>query len=432
MKSTNKRASIKALGCRLNSYEALEMEGRLKSSGYEIVPFGEKADLGVINTCTVTNEADSKSRNVIRRFIRSNPNAITVVVGCYSQMDSGRLAMIDGIDYIIGNHDKINFLNYIGDCKVEVPIIIRERISRDDFSIGFVGDPVFEQRANLKIQDGCDFMCSFCVIPFSRGRARSRDWYDLKAEVERMVDKGVKEVVLTGVNLGTYNSNDINFLKLIERLGSTSGICRLRISSIEPTTIPYELFEWMEDSDHPLMPYLHVPLQSGCNNILKQMKRKYNLEEMHDFFNQASDSVSNICIGTDLMVGFPGETQEYFQNTCDTFMKFPFSYCHVFTFSERKGTPASKMTNVVPMNERRLRSGHLRRLSASKKMEFYKKQEGKKSKVLFEKVKGGVLTGYSENYTRVMLKESNNKFENEIYNVELSTATPEFIECKLI
>ncbi len=432
MKSTNKRASVKALGCRLNSYEALEMEGRLKSSGYEIVPFGEKADLGVINTCTVTNEADSKSRSVIRRFIRSNPNAITVVVGCYSQMDSGRLAMIDGVDYIIGNHDKINFLNYIGDCKVEVPIIIRERISRDDFSIGFVGDPVFEQRANLKIQDGCDFMCSFCVIPFSRGRARSRDWYDLKAEVERMVDKGVKEVVLTGVNLGTYNSNDINFLKLIEKLGSTSGISRLRISSIEPTTIPYELFEWMEDSDHPLMPYLHVPLQSGCNNILKQMKRKYNLEEMHDFFNRASDSVSNICIGTDLMVGFPGETQEYFQNTCETFIKFPFSYCHVFTFSERKGTPASKMTNVVPMNERRLRSGHLRRLSASKKMEFYKKQEGKKSKVLFEKVKDGTLTGYTENYTRAMLKESNNKYENEIYNVELSTATPEFIECKLI
>ena len=432
MKSTNKRASIKALGCRLNSYEALEMEGRLKSSGYEIVPFGKKADLGVINTCTVTNEADSKSRSVIRRFIRSNPNAITVVVGCYSQMDSGRLAMIDGVDYIIGNHDKINFLNYIGDCKVEVPIIIRERISRDDFSIGFVGDPVFEQRANLKIQDGCDFMCSFCVIPFSRGRARSRDWYDLKAEVERMVDKGVKEVVLTGVNLGTYNSNDINFLKLIEKLGSTSGISRLRISSIEPTTIPYELFEWMEDSDHPLMPYLHVPLQSGCNNILKQMKRKYNLEEMHDFFNRASDSVSNICIGTDLMVGFPGETQEYFQNTCETFIKFPFSYCHVFTFSERKGTPASKMKNVVPMNERRLRSGHLRRLSASKKMEFYKKQEGKKSKVLFEKVKDGTLTGYTENYTRAMLKESNNKYENEIYNVELSTATPEFIECKLI
>ena len=432
MKSTNKRASVKALGCRLNSYEALEMEGRLKSSGYEIVPFGEKADLGVINTCTVTNEADSKSRSVIRRFIRSNPNAITVVVGCYSQMDSGRLAMIDGVDYIIGNHDKINFLNYIGDCKVEVPIIIRERISRDDFSIGFVGDPVFEQRANLKIQDGCDFMCSFCVIPFSRGRARSRDWYDLKAEVERMVDKGVKEVVLTGVNLGTYNSNDINFLKLIEKLGSTSGISRLRISSIEPTTIPYALFEWMEDPDHPLMPYLHVPLQSGCNNILKQMKRKYNLEEMHDFFNRASDSVSNICIGTDLMVGFPGETQEYFQNTCETFIKFPFSYCHVFTFSERKGTPASKMTNVVPMNERRLRSGHLRRLSASKKMEFYKKQEGKKSKVLFEKVKDGTLTGYTENYTRAMLKESNNKYENEIYNVELSTATPEFIECKLI
>ena len=163
-----KRASVRALGCRLNQYEAIEMEGRLKSSGYEIVSFGERAELGVINTCTVTNEADAKSRNVIRRFIRKNPNALTVVVGCYSQMDANRIAMIEGVDYVIGNHDKINFLDYLDNEKPEVPVIIRERISREDFSIGFVGEPKFEQRANLKIQDGCDFMCSFCVIPFSK------------------------------------------------------------------------------------------------------------------------------------------------------------------------------------------------------------------------------------------------------------------------
>ena len=185
-----KKASVKALGCRLNQYEAIEIEGRLKASGYDIVSFGECADLGVINTCTVTNEADAKSRNVIRRFIRKNPKALTVVVGCYSQMDANKIAMIEGVDYVIGNHDKINFLNYIDEVKPEVPVIVRERISREDFSIGFVGEPEFEQRANLKIQDGCDFMCSFCIIPFARGRARSRNLEDLLEEVQRMVQCG--------------------------------------------------------------------------------------------------------------------------------------------------------------------------------------------------------------------------------------------------
>ena len=240
-RGSNKRASVHALGCRLNQYDAIEMEGGLKSSGYEIVSFGESADLGVINTCTVTNEADSKSRNVIRRFIRKNPKAITVVVGCYSQMEAGRLAMIEGVDYIIGNHDKMNFLDYIDEQKPEIPVIVHERISREDFSIGFVGQPQFEQRANLKIQDGCDFMCSFCVIPFSRGRARTRELNDLLEEVNRMIVSGVQEIILTGVNLGTYSSNGVNFIGLIEKLCTVEGLNRIRISSIEPTTIPDDI-----------------------------------------------------------------------------------------------------------------------------------------------------------------------------------------------
>ena len=164
-----KRASVRALGCRLNQYEALSMESTLKSNGYEIVPFGEAADIGIINTCTVTNEADAKSRSVIRKFIRENPDAITVVVGCYSQISANEIAMIEGVDYVIGNHDKMNFLHYVGTEKNENPVIVRDRISREDFTIGFVGDTPYQQRANLKIQDGCDFMCTFCVIPFARG-----------------------------------------------------------------------------------------------------------------------------------------------------------------------------------------------------------------------------------------------------------------------
>lgn len=425
--SIKKRASVRALGCRLNQYEAIEMEGRLKSSGYEIVSFGETADLGVINTCTVTNEADAKSRNVIRRFIRKNPNALTVVVGCYSQMDANRIAMIEGVDYVIGNHDKINFLEYLDDEKPKVPVIIRERISREDFSIGFVGEPKFEQRANLKIQDGCDFMCSFCVIPFSRGRARSRDLADLLDEALRMADNGVREVVLTGVNLGTYLSEEVDFLGLLEKLSSIKELSRIRISSVEPTTIPEEIFQWMADESHPLMPYLHVPLQSGCDSVLKRMKRRYNLAEMSEFFSRAKSTVPDICLGTDLMVGFPGETEEDFHETCNTFLNFPLDYCHVFTFSERKGTPAAKMYDQVPMDGRRKRSAHLRRISASKRMDFFKSQEGKEMRVLFENPKDGVLAGFTDNYIKVFIKSEDNSLANKFAHVVLKEANPEFV-----
>jgi threonylcarbamoyladenosine tRNA methylthiotransferase MtaB len=425
--SIKKRASVRALGCRLNQYEAIEMEGRLKSSGYEIVSFGETADLGVINTCTVTNEADAKSRNVIRRFIRKNPNALTVVVGCYSQMDANRIAMIEGVDYVIGNHDKINFLEYLDDEKPKVPVIIRERISREDFSIGFVGEPKFEQRANLKIQDGCDFMCSFCVIPFSRGRARSRDLADLLDEALRMADNGVREVVLTGVNLGTYLSEEVDFLGLLEKLSSIKELSRIRISSVEPTTIPEEIFQWMADESHPLMPYLHVPLQSGCDSVLKRMKRRYNLAEMSEFFSRAKSTVPDICLGTDLMVGFPGETEEDFHETCNTFLNFPLDYCHVFTFSERKGTPAAKIYDQVPMDGRRKRSAHLRRISASKRMDFFKSQEGKEMRVLFENPKDGVLAGFTDNYIKVFIKSEDNSLANKFAHVVLKEANPEFV-----
>ena len=404
----------------------------MKSSGYDIVSFGEEADLGVINTCTVTNEADSKSRNVIRRFIRKNPQALTVVVGCYSQVNANRIAMIDGVDYIIGNHDKMNFLKYLGDEKPEVPVIIRERISREDFSIGFVGEPKFEQRANLKIQDGCDFMCSFCIIPFSRGRARSREINDLLDEANRMITNGVREIILTGVNLGTYHSGGVNFLGLIEKLASLEGLDRIRISSIEPTTIPTELFQWMTDDQHPLTPYLHIPLQAGCNSVLKNMKRRYGIEEMLDFFNSAKMEIPKLCIGTDLMVGFPGESEKDFLETSNFFTHSPLSYCHVFTFSERSGTPASKMKNQVPMDLRRKRSAQLRRLSSSKRMDFHKGQEGNLETVLIENPKDNYFTGYTPNYTRVLVENADHDISNQLVQVRLNHASPEFIDAELV
>ncbi len=427
-----KKASVKALGCRLNQYEALAMEGKLKAAGYEIVSFGEDADLGVINSCTVTNEADAKSRNAIRRFIRKNSQAVTVVVGCYSQMAANRIAMIEGVDYVIGNHDKLNFLDYLTDEKPASPVVVRERISREDFSIGFVGDPDFEQRANLKIQDGCDFMCSFCVIPFARGRARSRDWDDLFREVSQMIGQGVREFILTGVNLGTYESKGKDFLALIHSLAEMPGLDRLRISSIEPTTIPNELFGMMADPDHSLMPYLHVPMQACCDQTLVRMKRKYGMAEMAAFFDQAVKAVPSLCLGTDLMVGFPGESESDFEETCDRFLDLPFAYCHVFTFSEREGTPAAKMDKQVSVEERRLRSAHLRRLSASKRMSFHENQLGQVFRVLLENPKDGFYSGYTDHYVRVVVPEAPRGLENRMALIKMKKASPEFIEGELV
>ncbi|MDA8990774.1 tRNA (N(6)-L-threonylcarbamoyladenosine(37)-C(2))-methylthiotransferase MtaB [Opitutales bacterium] len=427
MKNSKKpKASVQTLGCRLNQYEGLAIEGKLRDKGYEIVPFGEKADLGVINTCTVTNEADAKSRNTIRRFTRNNPTSITVVVGCYSQTSANDVAMVDGVDYVIGNHDKINFLDYVAEGKPSHPVVVRERIDRSDFSIGYVGDVHFEQRANLKIQDGCDFMCSFCVIPFARGRARSREWDDLFGEARQMIARGVREIVLTGVNVGTYDSNGKNFLKLIESLSSLTGLDRLRISSIEPTTIPTELFEWMEDDLHPLMPYLHVPMQSGCDKILSLMKRRYNLREMNDFFMQAIEAIPEVCIGTDLMTGYPGETAADFEQTCNTFLEFPFSYCHVFTYSERSGTPAEKSKVHIPMEERRRRSSHMRRLSSSKRMKWHETFIGKSVRVLLENPKNGFYGGYTENYLKVIVPENIPALANLFVKVKISEVRPEY------
>ena len=427
-----KKASVRALGCRLNQYEALALEGKLKEAGYEIVPFGDGADIGVINSCTVTRDADAKSRNAIRRFIRKNPKAITVVVGCYSQMAANQVAMIDGVDFVIGNQDKLNFLDYLTEEKPETPVIIRERISRDDFSIGFVGDTDFEQRANLKIQDGCDFMCSFCIIPFARGRARSRDCSDLFEEAKGMVRKGVREFVLTGVNLGTYLSGAKDFLGLVKGLSELPGVDRLRISSIEPTTIPEELFEMMSDPECPLMPYLHVPMQACCDRTLTRMRRKYVMEEMVSFFDRAVSAVPNLCLGTDLMVGFPGECESDFEETCENFLALPFSYCHTFTFSEREGTPASKMKGQVPVQERRRRSAHLRRLSASKKMNFHEEQLGKEFEVLLENPKDGFYGGYTEHYVRVVVPQKTLGLENRMARIRMLTANPEFVEGSIL
>jgi len=412
------RASVHTLGCRLNQAESLALREQLELRGYDLVSFGEPSDLVIINTCTVTRLADAKCRNAIRSFIRKNPAAFVAVIGCYSQIGYQELAKIEGVDLILGNRDKMQVLDYVGLGKNERPVILRDRITREDFTLEFVGDAPYPKRANLKIQDGCNFVCSFCIIPKARGPARSRELENLLEEARHQAARGVKELVLTGVNIGTYDSCGEDILGLVDELNEVEGLERVRISSIEPTTIPEALFDRMNDPEHVLLPYLHIPLQAGSDAVLKSMRRRYTLQEFLDFINMANERVRDLCIGTDILVGYPGEGDAEFEQTCRTFMDHPFAYCHVFSYSERDTTPAARMENRhdVPVKQRR--SARLRRLSERKRYEYYEKHLGREMTVLFEDPKEDHWPGYTDNFIRVIVRDERD-LRNRVCRVRL-------------
>lgn len=418
-KVARKRASVHTLGCRLNQSESTMLMEKLAEAGYDVVPFGERADLGIINTCTVTHEADAKSRKLVRSFIRKNPDAYTAVIGCYAQMGSKALSEIDGVDLIVGNQEKLNVLDYVTQGKNATPLVVRDRIVRDDFTIEPVGGTGFLRRANLKVQDGCDFMCSFCIIPFARGRARSRAMDNLLDEARVLVERGAKEIVLTGVNIGTYAYGDCTVLDIVDRLNAIEGLARIRISSIEPTTIPEALFERMNARDHALVPYLHIPLQSGSDAILEAMRRKYSRAEFLAFIEAADAAVADLCIGTDIMVGFPGETEREFEDTASLLAESPLVYAHVFKYSERDGTASLRMSGKVDPRVQNARSARLRLISARKQREFHERYFGREVDVLFEQAENGYWTGYTGNYIRAAVC-SDQALENQLRRVQLT------------
>lgn len=421
------------LGCRLNQSESQMLRDRLAADGYTVVPFGEEADLGIINTCTVTREADGKCRKAIRQFVSKNPHAFTAVIGCYSQMGAGEIASIPGVDLIVGNQDKFGVLDFVRQGKNERPVILRERISRTDFSLHFVGDIPFDKRANLKVQDGCDFMCSFCIIPFARGQARSREWENTLAEAEAAVGRGIKELVLTGVNVGTFENSGHGIVDLVDALNGIPGLLRLRISSIEPTTVPMELLDRMADSAHCLLPYLHLPLQSGSDPVLQLMRRKYSVSEYIEFVQSAIERVPGLCLGTDIMVGFTGETEEDFEETCRLFLELPFVYTHVFPFSEREGTLVMKReTGWVPIEERNRRCTHLRRLSDKKRYDFMASHIGEEADVLLEDPRDGGFPGYTPNFIRVRVDDPGHDIRNELVRVRLGSIRADWMEAEIL
>jgi threonylcarbamoyladenosine tRNA methylthiotransferase MtaB len=397
------RASFHTLGCRLNQAETATISAAFAARGYTIVDAGEETDVHVINTCAVTEGAEAKCRQAVRAALRRSPHAYVVVTGCYAQVGVEALQSIDGLDLIVGTEDKMRLADLVDvPQKLGQPRVVHsKKISRDDFTIDIVGDYSNQTRANLKIQDGCNFACAFCIIPFTRGGARSRKLDDIVREAHGLVERGHRELVLTGVNVGTYASDGHDLLRVVQVLEDVAGLQRLRLSSIEPTTIPDAFIDWMATS-RLFCPYLHVPVQSGDDSVLERMKRHYTRAEFVAFVERAAARIPDICLGTDVMVGFPGEDEPAFTNTRTLLADLPLAYFHVFPYSERPHTYAQRYTDPVPPAVIQERSRLLRDLSGRKKAAFYRRFVGRSARVLFERrEESGLYTGFSDNYIKV-------------------------------
>ena len=414
------KASLHTLGCRLNQAETAIIANSLVSRGFDIVEFGEPADVTVINTCTVTEQADSKCRQAVRQALRVNPATFVAVVGCYAQNSVEGISAIRGVDLIIGNEHKLKVGEYLnGLQKNSAPQIVHShKLPEKEFTIETNGLYSFNTRANLKIQDGCNYFCAFCIIPTVRGRARSRNFDDIIREAEQLVAAGHKELVLTGVNIGTYKNDGKSMLKVIERLEEIPELARIRISSIEPTTIGTELVRYMASSEK-LCHYLHVPLQSCDDKILTSMHRKHTIKPLAKFVEWTAKMIPDIGLGTDIMVGYPTEGDQEFNNTREVLTNLPFFYFHVFTYSDRPGTPSYELKPKVAHQVKKERTRNLIELSERKRRAFAAARLGQVVDVLFETIEGGCWTGYTDNYLRVHLPTGESDFKNKIVPVRL-------------
>ncbi|MBF0237701.1 MAG: tRNA (N(6)-L-threonylcarbamoyladenosine(37)-C(2))-methylthiotransferase MtaB [SAR324 cluster bacterium] len=434
MSSTNpsrRTVAFQTMGCRLNQAETNLITKSLQARGYEIVTSEEDdADVYILNTCTVTQHSDAKNRQMIRSVHRNHPDALIAVIGCYAQMSAQEIAEIEGVKLVLGNENKLQIADFLDEARVsETPLVITPKIVKTAFTLPVMDwlNP-HQTREHLKIQDGCDFMCSFCIIPFARGRSRSREFDNCLEEARALVLAGAKELVLTGVNVGTYGIHSKTLIHLLDALNQLDGLERIRISSIEPTTVEPLILQYMADPGHKLVPYLHLPLQSGSNEILEWMKRRYTREMFREDVLRAVEQVPDLCVGTDVMVGFPGETDEHFDQTWQLLDSLPVHYFHVFPYSERDGTPAVRMAGKVTPQEKQRRSEVLRKLSQWKRREFYGKALKQIRYVLFEAPKGSRIDGLTDNYIRVSVEgEAVGQYHNQVLPVFLSELREDMI-----
>jgi len=423
------RASLHTLGCRLNQAETSILGEGLRRKGFELVEFGQPTDLLILNTCSVTEDAERTSRYLIRKTLKHSPHAFIAVTGCYAQTGMETLTQQAGIDLIVGQQFKLDLPAYL-----PPPHELRKRptaevrhtktISRGDFDLPYFAEPD-ATRALLKIQDGCSAMCSFCIIPFARGHERSRTLDDILGEVRSLTSGGYKEIVLTGVNIGQYAQQGLDFCALLRRLDETLDLERIRISSIEPTTVTDELLDLLASSKK-FCPYLHIPLQSGDDRILQAMHRRHTVKEYCTLIDRALAKIPGLGLGTDLMVGFPGETDVAFQNTFAIATNLPFSYFHVFPYSARPGTAADRFRQRIPSQAVKKRTDLLLELNRAKRLAFHKSQIGQTVSVLFEAgAHSDYRFGTTPNFTRVAVAHSED-LRNQIIPVTITAATDRY------
>lgn len=404
----NKKVAFYTLGCKLNFSETSTIARSFTTEGFDRVDFSEPADIYVINTCSVTENADKRFKTIVKQAQKANPEAFVAAVGCYAQLKPQELADVDGVDLVLGATEKFKITSYLNDLsKNDFGEVHSCDINDADFYVGSysIGD---RTRAFLKVQDGCDYKCTYCTIPLARGISRSDALENVLQNAKEISEKGIKEIVLTGVNIGDYGKGEFGnkkhehtFYELVQALDTVKGIDRLRISSIEPNLLKNETIDFVAQS-RTFVPHFHIPLQSGSNSILKLMKRRYMSELYVDRVSRIKDVMPHACIGVDVIVGFPGETDDEFLTTYNFLNNLDLSYLHVFTYSERENTAATEMEGVVPKKIRAKRSKMLRGLSAKKRRAFYENQIGSTRTVLFEADnKSGYIHGFTENYVKV-------------------------------
>ena len=415
------RVAFYTLGCKLNFSETSTIGNQFLNNGYEIVDFKEESDIYIINTCTVTDNADKECRQIVRRALRKNPNAFVAVTGCYAQLRPEEISAIDGVDLVIGSSEKFNLLNYVKDgSKNEVSCVyVSPTESLSEFNSAYSTDADGRTRAFLKIQDGCDYKCSFCTIPLARGKSRSSELGEVVSNFNDLIESGYKEIVLTGVNVGDYGKNvEGDLYKVLSEIVKVKGDFRIRISSIEPNLLTDEILKLTAENPK-LVNHFHIPLQSGSDKILKLMQRRYRTEQYRDLIFKANDLIEDVGIGVDVIVGSPGETEEDFLETYNFIKELPVSYLHVFTYSERPNTKALSIEGKVTASEKKRRNNMLRILSEKKRNEFYRSMIGRELKVLFERDEHNcMMRGFASNYVRVETK-FNNGLINKFVNVKI-------------
>ena len=414
----HRTAAFYTLGCKLNFSETSTIARDLEEVGFARVEFEKGADIYIINTCSVTDQADKKCRNIVRKALKYNPNAFVVVIGCYAQLKPKEISSINGVDLVLGAQEKFKISDYLSKIdKNSSPVVMNKHIKHvNEFYPGYSqGDRV---RSFFKVQDGCNYFCSFCTIPLARGKSRSGSVKQTILKAKELANSEVKEVVLTGVNIGDFgNGTNENFYDLIKELDKIENIDRFRISSIEPDLLSDQIIEFVHNSNK-FVPHFHIPLQSGSDQLLKSMRRRYDTKLYFDKIEKIKKLMPNACIGVDVIVGYPGETDEEFNKTMNFLKSLPISYLHVFTYSERANTTAPRMGEVVPMDERRKRSKQLRILSLKLKQKFYQEQIGSQEKVLLETKEDNSIYGFTENYIKVKIP-GEMELKNNIVNVKL-------------